>query len=199
MSTGGRIHVTLYRRLVALLPDAHRSRHGDAQVELFSDLLRTGTSAMTLWLRAGPDLARTFFAAPEGRLGSLGRIGIAGLSLANLGLACLVAVAAVGVAGAPVWVLAVCAAVAAQGAYALAWLWNAGDSRWVRTWLFGAGEVVLFLVGVASLTASAIAQARTGFADPEYAPLTIATVVTLHALVGLALVAADRRAPGRPA
>ena len=49
-------HQAMYRRLVAVTPEAHRSRHGEEQVVLFGDLLRNGENPLRLWLRAFPDL-----------------------------------------------------------------------------------------------------------------------------------------------
>ena len=197
MSSGRGGHIAVYRLLVALLPAAHRHRYGAEQVQLFEDLLHAGTRPSALWLRTAPDLARTVATTREGRLESLGRLGIAGLSLANLALPCFVATVAVGVAGAPLWVLAICAAVATQGAYTIGWLSGSVARRPLGTWLFAAGESAAAVLGLSALGVMAVAHAHTGFSDPEYGPLTIVFFVTLHALVGVLLVLADRRNASR--
>lgn len=191
-----RRHVAAYRIVVGLLPREHRDRHGRQQVEVFADLLASGVSPWRLWAGVVPDVVRVHASSPRAVVAIGANLVLVALSVA----AVLVGSAVAGLAawpGVPVWAEGVGAAVALQGAFALAWVFSVLPlPRRLARRLFVGGEVVALLVGGA---ASAVAVSRwSSSPDPEYGPLTLGVIVTVHAVVGLVVAIADAPCDAAP-
>ena len=179
-----RRHLAWYRRLVALTPPRHRSRFGDDQVTLFGDLLESGAGPARLWLRAVFDVFAVFGQYKEAMVNHSARISLAVISLAPLLLAAMLLWLIVDeLDDVPGWLGLIALALVLQGGYTLVWL-SGRLQRWQRwaSGLFAAGETAALLVGALATfgVVSAIDDS-----DPEYAPLMVAVVVTVHGLVGL--------------
>jgi hypothetical protein len=191
-------HLEWYRRLVALTPPVHRSRFGSDQVTLFGDLLQSGTPPSRLWYRAFGDLFTVFGQYKEAMVNHSARISLAVVSLAPLGLAAMLFWLLVDEYGdVPSWLGLIALALIIQGGYTLLWL-SGRLQRW-REWasgLFAVGETAALLAG-AIATLGVLSAFDTS--DPEYVPLMIAVVVTLHGLIGLLALFTSGEQPAAPA
>ena len=184
-----RLHLAAYQLVAHFLPPEHRQRHLADQIQLFDDLLRTGTPARRLWLNAAADLIlvhRQQTTSQRRTLMSLAaRLALVPLSLLNVGAGIAVAAIALATSAIPVWVTAPAAAICAQGLFTL--LLISGRLRNLGAMaggLFVLGEAGTLALGAVGLTAAISTQ--TVSHDPEYGPLTLLTIVVVHAVVGLA-------------
>ncbi|MGH8873241.1 MAG: hypothetical protein ACRDWS_14865 [Acidimicrobiia bacterium] len=188
-------HQALYRRLVAITPPPHRSRFGEEQVALFGDLLESGESPTRLWLRSVPDLFRVFDENREVMVNHAARLALGTLSLAPLILGVIVGWVATDELGdMPYHIYLAAPALLLQGAFTLLWL-TGRLSRWqtLATDIFVVGEVAALLFGAATVAGAISSQSPS---DPEYAPILLGVVVTVHGLIGLlALFTTGRETP----
>jgi hypothetical protein len=190
------IHVRLYRWFTAFLPRDHRRRHGEEQVQLFADLMSTGHRPWRLWTAAGPDFCSVLFSSCRaGRTVSpLARIALFPLSTLNATVGILLVVIAVGSDAVPLWVAAPAAGVVVQGSYTYAWLLGRSGLRThAADNLFLMGEVAGLALGVVGVVAATVRHS--GANDTEYGPVTILSLVAVHALFGI-LAALRQPTPG---
>lgn len=181
-----RRHVGWYRRLLWLVPSEHRRRHGDAQVQLFADLLATGHRPWRLWAGAFVDVWHVMFLSGSRRLvmSHLARLALFPLSVLNAVVGLALATIALATTAVPAWVAFPALAITAQGAYSLAWL--TGRCRAVGRVgdvVFAIGEAAALVVGCVGVVAAIVGQSTSG--DIDYGPPTVLTIVAVHAVVGL--------------
>lgn len=179
-----RRHQAVYRRLVAVTPPSHRSRHGEEQVALFGDLLRKGERPSGLWIRALPDLIRVFGHNKEGMLNHSARLALGTMSLAPIFLGLIVAWISIDEYDDVSLLFPMIAlALLAQGGFTILWL-TGRLARWqtLANDAFVVGEVAALLVGVIAVAGTVATQRAS---DPEYAPILIGVVIATHALIGL--------------
>lgn len=112
------------------------------------------------------------------------RLSLTPLSVLNVVAGAALVVFALASGDVPAWVALPALAVMVQGAYTLAWI---GQSlpfgQTMANGLFVVGQTAAFLLGSVGLVAAVVNQS--GSSDPEFGPLTIMTIVTVHAIVGL--------------
>jgi len=144
-----RRHQAVYRRLVAVTPDVHRSRHGEEQVQLFGDLLNKGESALRLWIQVVPDLI-TVIRQSAAELGDrTARIALSITSLGPIGLGLVLGWISIDEYGdVPVLFPITAMALITQGVFTLVWLSHSLD-QWKRPakTVFVAGEAAALIVG----------------------------------------------------
>ncbi len=177
-----RRHQAMYRRLVAVTPRAHRSRHGEAQVVLFGDLLGSGESALRLWLRAIPDLITTVRQTGSRLRDHTPRIALGIASFGPIGLGMILGWISIDEYGdVPLLFPLTAVALLMQGVFTLLWLSHTLD-QWERParMAFISGESVALIVG------SIIAIGSSVF------PGTMIAGVVIAAQAGLGLVVARR-------
>jgi hypothetical protein len=161
-------------------------------------MLQSGTPPSKLWYRAFVDLFAVFGQYKEAMVNHSARISLGVVSLAPLGLAAMLFWLLVDEYGdVPLWLGLIALALIIQGGYTLLWL-SGRFQKW-RAWASG-----LFAVGeTAALVAGAVATfgilSAFDTTDPEYAPLMIAVVVTVHGLIGLLAVFTATEQPASPA
>ncbi len=177
-----RRHQAMYRRLVAVTPEAHRSRHGDEQVVLFGDLLSRGENPFRLWMRAFPDLIAVIKQTGVRLPGRTARIALGIASLGPIGLGMFLALISIDEYGdVPILFPITAMALMLQGVFTLLWLSHALD-HWeknART-VFVAGEAAALIVGsIVALGSSVL-------------PGTMIAGVVIAAQAGLGLVVARR-------
>lgn len=182
-----RMHVRSYRLLLRLMPRSHRRRHGDAQVQLFIDLMSTGHNPWRVWAGVVADIWHVTLIVSETRrsvMFHIARLSLFPLSVLNAVVGVSLAVVAIVTGAVPMWVSLPAGAVALQGAFTLGWLTGRlpvadrlGDV------LFAVGEAMALVVGAVGVVAATIAQSSSS--DVEYGPPTILTIVAVHALVGM--------------
>lgn len=186
LSRAGRQHVRWYRSWLRLLPPEHRRRHGEAQVQLFADLLATGHGPWLLWAGVVADAWHVAFMYESRRstMSQLARLALFPLSVLNTVVGLALAVVATGTTSVPAWVALPGAAMAFQGMFTLGWLTGRLPvAHRVGDVMFAVGEAMALVVGAIGVVAAVLAQS--GSADVEYGPPTILTIVAIHALVGL--------------
>ena len=176
-----RRHQAVYRRLVKVTPEAHRLRHGEAQVVLFGDLLSNGESALRLWMRAFPDLITTFRQSGA-RLGDgAARIALGIASFGPIGLGMILAWISIDEYGdVPTLFPLTAMALLMQGAFTLLWLSHSLDQWRSAKLVFVAGEAAALLVGAIIAIGSGIL------------PGSMLAGVVIAAQAGLGLVVANR-------
>ena len=144
-----RRHQAMYRRLVAVTPEAHRSRHGEEQVVLFGDLLNKGENPLRLWMRALPDLITVIRQTSVRLPDRTTRIALGISSLGPIGLGMFLGWISIDEYGdVPILFPITAMALVLQGVFTLLWLSHALD-HWeknVRA-VFVAGEAVALIVG----------------------------------------------------
>lgn len=112
------------------------------------------------------------------------RLSLTPLSVLNVVAGAALVVFALASGDVPAWVALPALAVVAQGAYTLAWVGRSLPfGQTTANGLFVVGQTAAFLVGSVGLVAAVVNQS--GSSDPEFGPLTIMTIVTVHAIVGL--------------
>lgn len=180
-----RVHLAMYRRYLRLFPPDHAARHGSDQLQLFADLIATGHRPLALWGAAIPDLFAVIHHTPRSRVVShIARLALYPLSILDLAAGATLAAVAVLTGAVPMWIALPAAAVAGQGAYALAWLRNPIPAeRGIADLVFATGEAAALILGTTGVIVALIIQA--GTADPEYGPPTMFTLVAVHGLIGL--------------
>lgn len=94
----------------------------------------------------------------------------------------------------PGWVAAPAMAMAIQGLYTLGWLTHlVKQPQRIGLRLFVSGEIAAAALGTIGLAVAIVNQA--GTSDPEYGPLTMLTLVTVHAGLGLVAGFSERPHP----
>ena len=144
-----RRHQAMYRRLVAVTPEAHRSRHGEEQVVLFGDLLSMGENPLRLWLRAFPDLITVIRETDVGLPDGAARIALGIASLGPIGLGIFLGWISIDEYGdVPILFPITAVALVLQGVFTLLWLSHTLDNweKNART-VFMAGEAAALIVG----------------------------------------------------
>lgn len=181
------VHVRLYKLMVGFTPPSHQRRHGVDQVQLFADLIGSGEAPWRLWLRALPDLISVSTSSDphsRGIMSFTARLALVPLSGVNLAAGTTLAGIALFIGDIPMWVAPLAAAVALQGVYTLGWLTTKLPfSGRTAHGLFVVGETAALLVGVVGLVVAVVAQTTAG--HPEYGPLAMLAIVTVHAAIGL--------------
>lgn len=179
-----RRHQAAYRRLLAVTPPTHRSRHGEQQVVLFGDLLKKGESPIRLWLRALPDLGRVFSENKEVLVNHSARLALGTISVGSIGLAALLGWMAIEESrDIHPLVPVVALALLIQGGFTLLWLaGRLGTQGKFATDVFVVGEVVALLIGAMAASAAVMTIAD---GDPEYGSMLVGVVAATHALIGL--------------
>ena len=176
-----------------MTPPAHRDRHGRDQVQLFGDLLRTGTPPVRLWVAAAGDLVAVSVATTDRRriVSHLARIALYPLSALNAAAGIALAGVALLVGDVPAWVAVPALCVAIQGGSALGWLADRLPARRsVADVAFATGEAIALVAGAVGVVAAILTTASTG--DAEYGPATMTTLVLVHAAVGLLAAGGER-------
>ena len=144
-----RRHQAMYRHLVAVTPEAHRSRHGEEQVVLFGDLLSKGENPLRLWMRALPDVISVIRQTGVPMPDRPARVALGIASIGPIGLGMLLGWISIDEYGdVPILFPITAMAVVLQGVFTLLWLSHALD-HWeknART-VFVAGEAVALIVG----------------------------------------------------
>jgi hypothetical protein len=144
-----RRHQALYRRLLAVTPEVHRSRHGEEQVLLFGDLLNNGESPLRLWIQAVPDLI-VVIRQTGAKLGErTARIALGITSFGPIGLGLVLGWISVDEYGdVPVLFPITAMALVTQGVFTLFWLSHSLD-HWKRpaNVVFVAGETAALVAG----------------------------------------------------
>lgn len=144
-----RRHQAMYRRLVAVTPEAHRSRHGEEQVVLFGDLLSKGENPLRLWMRALPDLITVIRQTGVRLPDRTTRIALGIASLGPIGLGMFLGWISIDEYGdVPILFPITAVAFMLQGVFTLLWLSHALDNweKNART-VFVTGEAVALIVG----------------------------------------------------
>jgi hypothetical protein len=189
------LHVQAYARLVGSLPPRHRKRHGSDQVQLFADLIATGTPPWRLWVRAVSDVLWIIREQADERkvvMSVMSRFALVPLSAVSLVAGSTLMAAALGSSVVRPAAAIPAAAIALQGLFTLLWLGDrlgglGGSARMG----FVIGESAALVIGGVALAGAIVVQSASG--DPEYGPLTLLTIVVVHAAVGLLFVAMTDR------
>jgi hypothetical protein len=144
-----RRHQAIYRRLVAVTPETHRSRHGEEQVVMFGDLLSKGANPLRLWMRAVPDLITVIRQTAVRLPDRAARIALGIASFGPIGLGMFLGWISIDEYGDVPFLFPITAmALVLQGVFTLLWLSHALD-HWeknART-VFVAGEAAALIVG----------------------------------------------------
>ena len=175
-----RRHQAMYRRLVAVTPEVHRSRHGEEQVVLFGDLLSKGEHPLRLWMRAFPDLITVISQTGVRLPDRTTRIALGIASLGPIGLGMFLGWISIDEYGdVPILFPITAVALVLQGLFSLLWLSHALDhwEKSART-IFVAGEAVALIVGSVIAIGSSVL------------PGTMIAGVVIAAQAGLGLVVA---------
>jgi hypothetical protein len=177
-------HQAAYRRLVALTPQRHRTRHGDDQVTLFGDLLRAGETPLKLWVGVVPDLLGVLASYREELSRHLTRAVLAVLGVAPIGVGLVIGSIWVEEYGdVPVLFPATAAALVLQGSFGAIWLTRRVDGwRRLADGLFVTGEVAALAVGTMVVVIAVSTRSPT---NPETLHLVAGAVAAIHAVLGL--------------